>query len=380
MKKLLIVTTVPETLSSFFLTFANYFRAKGWQVDAMAREVTSSPECVRAFNQVWDVEWSRNPLDPYNLVTAPQQVKAAVLKEKYDLVQVFTPVAAFVVRYALKDLRQQGYPKVIYCPLGFHFYIGGMPIKNAIFLVLEKLAGTWTDHLITINGEDRQAAEQHRIVPPKKLHYIPSGIGLDFERFNQQAVSEEEILKVRQELGLSQDNPLLLSVAEFIPRKRHRDLLRAFAQLNHSKVHMALAGDGKLMSEMQKLAIELNIQDRVHFLGLRRDIPVLMHASVATVLASEQEGLPICVIESLAMETPVIGTNIRGTRDLLENNSGLLVQLGDVQGLSQAMAWILEHPKAAREMGKNGLKYLKNYELQNVLNQYDDLYHIALQD
>jgi len=107
MSKLLIVTTIPSTLNAFLLPFAHYFRAQGWRVDAMACGITANTECLQAFDRIWDIQWSRNPLNPINLAVAPGIIQEIVQQEKYDIVHVHTPVAAFVTRYALKNLRKQ---------------------------------------------------------------------------------------------------------------------------------------------------------------------------------------------------------------------------------------------------------------------------------
>ncbi|MEK0189921.1 MAG: glycosyltransferase family 1 protein [Oscillatoriales cyanobacterium] len=373
MKKLLMVTTIPGTLRAFFLPLVSHLRDRGWQVDGMANEISSNLECVEAFDRVWDVEWSRNPLDPRNLIAAPQQIKAVMNQREYDLVNVSTPVAAFVARYALNSWRKQGNLKIIYTAQGFHFYRGGSLLKNAGFLALEKLAGYWTDYLIVVNREDEEAAKHYQLVPSKEVRYIP-GTGLNVDRYNPNAISETEVAQVRQELGLQLDAPMFLAVAEFIPRKHHQDLLKALAQLQRPEVHLALAGGGKLVDQMKKLASELKIQNQVHFLGFRRDIQILMRASVATILVSEQEGLPNCVMESLSLEVPVIGTNIRGTRDLLEKDCGLLVDVGDTKGIANAMAWVLDHPQEAQVMGKKGRTWMANYELRQIVKLHEELY------
>ena len=368
-----MVTTIPITLRAFLLPFAYHFRAKNWQVDAMACGVSACTECLEAFNRVWDVEWSRNPLEPRNLMVAPRKIQEVIAQEKYDIVHVHTPVAAFVTRYAFKRMRKQIKPKTIYTAHGFHFHSGGTPFKNAIFLILEKLAGRWTDYLVVINREDEKAAKHYQIVPPERVRYIP-GIGVDLEYYNPNAVSEAEVMKVRQELGLGPETPLFLRIAEFIARKRHQDILRALARLGRSEVHLAFAGDGLLKDKMQRLATQLGVQNQVHFLGVRRDIPTLIRASVATVLASEQEGLPRSVMESLCLETPVIGTEIRGTRDLLAEDCGLLVKVEDIEKLARAMAWILDHPEEARLMGKRGRKGMVIYDIKHVLTLHETLY------
>ena len=377
MKKLLIVATIPDTLSAFFTYITRHLQANGWLVDGMANGVSQDSECLELFDNVWDVDLSRNPASPKNLLTAHQQIKDVVNKNSYDLVNVTTPVAAFVTRLALNNARKQGKCKVIYTAQGFHFYKGGALHKNAIFLNLEKIAGPGTDYLVVVNREDAEAAKRHKFVASERVRLIP-GTGLNVERFDCNSVTKEQILQVRQELGLSPQTHLFLSVAEFIKRKHHKDILEAFAQLNHQDVHLALAGDGILLEEMQQLSVDLGIQDNVHFLGFRRDIPVLVRASLATILASEQEGLPNCVMESLCMETPVIGSNIRGTRDLLEDGYGLLFETGDVKGLAASIAYLSDNPQEARSMGEKGRKSLSNYDVPSILQKYESLYNEAL--
>ena len=373
MKSVLFVTTIPGTLRAFLLPFAQHFRAKGWRVDAMAQGISTCPKCLHSFDRVWEVEWSRNPLDPQNLIVAPQQIRYAIAQQDYDIVHVHTPVAAFVTRYALNNLRKKGKPKVIYTAHGFHFYRGGKPLKNLSFLALEKLAGRWTDYLVVINREDEEAAKRYGIVPAQRVCYTP-GIGVDTEYYSPSAVPEAEVVRVRQELGLSAQTPLFLSIAEFNPGKRHQDILKALARLGRSNVHMAFAGTGPLMEQMKLLASDLGMKECVHFLGYRRDVPALIRACAATLLASEREGLPRSVMESLCLEVPVIGTQTRGIRDLLEGECGLIVKLGDVEGLAGAMAWMLDNPEEAGMMGKRGRERMATYDIRHVIKLHESLY------
>ncbi len=372
-----MVTTVPITLSSFLLPFAAHFRALGWEVDAMACGVSTSAECLQGFDRVWDVEWSRNPLDPRNLLSAPSAIRKIVRREGYHLVHVHTPVAAFVTRYALKDLRRQLGVSVIYTAHGFHFHPGGNPLKNAVFVALEKLAAHWTDYLVTIAREDTIAANTHRLIPSQRSYYMP-GIGVDLNYYNPAAVSDADVAKLRQELGISHKHPLLVSVAEFTPRKHHRDTIQAFAKLDRSDVHLAIAGTGPQLEQMQQLATELGTIDRIHFLGNRQDIPVLMKAAVAKILVSEQEGLPRSVMEALALGVPTIGTKIRGTQDLLADGCGLLVEVGDVEGLARSITWILDRPDEAKAIAKRARERIAAYDLAAIVKLHEQLYADAI--
>ena len=115
-------------------------------------------------------------------------------------------------------------------------------------------------------------------------------------------------------------------VAEFVEHKRHADAIRAFAKVAHPRAKLLLAGTGSLHESMKKLSAKLGTTGRVHFLGQRSDVPVLMKACRALVLPSSREGLPRCILEAMSMGVPVIGSRIRGITELLERNAGGKVQ------------------------------------------------------
>jgi glycosyltransferase involved in cell wall biosynthesis len=375
--RLLMVTTVAEMLYSFLLPFARHFRARGWRVDALARGVDGWPECAEAFDRVFDIPWSRQPIHPTNLLSVPKRVRALVASQGYDLVHVHSPVAAFVTRMALRRMRSTGKPRVIYTAHGFHFYHGGPRVRGAMFRTLERLAGRWTDYLVVINREDEEAALRYGIVPPDRLRYMP-GIGVDTQVYSAAAVPPSAIAAVRAELELKPNQSLFLMVAEFIPRKRHRDVLHAFARLGRPNAVLALASVGPLLDQMKQLATSLGIVDRVRFLGFRKDVPALVQSSVATLLPSEQEGLPRTVMESMCQSVPVIASCIRGVTDLLRNGRGLMVPVGDVPALTNALAWVLDHPDEAQAMGERGRAVMAAYDLSHILELHEDLYDEAL--
>ncbi|BAZ12822.1 putative group 1 glycosyl transferase [Calothrix sp. NIES-4071] len=378
MKSILMVTTIPDTLQAFLLPIAYHFRSQGWRVDAMACKISSNAQCLQIFDNVWNVEWSRNPLEPQNLILTPRTIQQVVQQEKYDIVHVHTPVAAFVTRYALRNKHLFPHkPKVIYTAHGFHFYRGGKPLKNALFLNLEKLAGRWTDYLVVINREDEEAAKHKKLVSPERISYMP-GIGVNLEEYSSDCISSSEVIQVREELGLTPQTQMLLCVAELIPRKRPQDVLKAFAHLNKSNTFLAFAGNGPLLYDMQQLAKELNVANKVRFLGFRKDIPILISAAAATVIASEQEGLPRCVMESMSLGIPVIGTAIRGTQDLLKDGCGFLVKVGDVKSLANAMAYVLNNPLEARITGQRARERMTQYDLSHIIKLHSALYAQAV--
>jgi glycosyltransferase involved in cell wall biosynthesis len=142
---------------------------------------------------------------------------------------------------------------------------------------------------------------------------------------------------------------------------------------------VAFAGAGGLMNQVQVTAATLGIDSQTHFLGYRQDVATLIRASLATLLTSEAEGVPKSVMESLALEVPAIGTDVRGTRELLKDGCGILVPLGDVQALAEAMRWMITHPDEAAAMGRRGRRKMQGrYELRNALETQEAVYREAL--
>ncbi len=373
---ILIVTTTAMTIQGFLLPFAKHFRNLGWRVDGMAGEIDKYPQCADFFDQVWDVAWSRNPLDPSNLIEAPKRIRETVSRHRYDIVHVHTPVAAFIVRSSLRNYRPNGL-KVIYTAHGLHFYPGGPRVRNAVFLGLEKLAGKWTDYLVVINREDESSAKRHGLVAPDRVCYMP-GIGVDTATLAPDRVAEAEVRAVRQELGLSDNDKLFLMVARLEGGKRHADCIRAFAGVDDPRAHLAFAGGGFLTDQMKKLADELHVSNRIRFLGHRRDVPALIRASAATLMTSEREGLSRSVMESLSLAVPVIGSDARGVADLISEGAGIVFRVGDLGGLQRGLKWVLAHPEKARKMGEVGRARMASHDTGQIIKLHEDLYSRAL--
>ena len=370
---------MPDTLRAFLLPFASYFRKKGWTVDAAAAGIYRYEECINVFDKVWEVPWTRNFLDLNNLFSASRVIREIVKQGNYDIVHVHTPIAAFITRWALRKERKRNL-KVIYTAHGFHFVKGGPRFKNFFFIVLEKLAGRWTDYLVVINKDDHESALKYRLISNTNLLYIP-GIGIDSGYYNPDKVSEGDIEKVRNEIGLVNDDKYFLVVGEFNKNKCQSESVLALSKLNNPQIHIVFAGEGSTMSSVQEMAKDLGIADRIHLLGYRKDIPRLLKGSLALLLTSRREGLPRCILEAMSLEVPVIATNIRGSKELLADGAGILYQPGNIEALKKAMNYIIHNPEESALMGSIGRKQvLEKYELSKIIQLHECIYEEALRE
>ena len=371
--KLLIVATTSATLAAFLIPFAEHFRGKNWTVDALAKNSVDNPDLHGVFDSLIDIEWTRNPWNLKLLWSLIPKVKKIIQNTEYDIVHVHTPIAAFLTRLAISRIDSTARPAVIYTAHGFHFHKNGKYLPNMIFLLLEKLAGKWTNIIITINKDDYKSAVQNKLLHKDNIFLTP-GIGVEPNHYQFQG--PDNLLAA--ELDLPAGSRLLLCISEFTKNKRHTDQVQALAKLNRKDVHLIFAGTGPTQPEVKKLVATLDLSSRVHFLGFRNDIGSLLSNSDAALLTSQREGLPRSILEAFSSGTPVIGSRARGTEDLLSNNCGLIVDIGDIEALSNAMDRILGDPALAGNLRDNARTKLAEYSITNVLGIHEEIYNRVL--
>lgn len=378
MTSALFVTTVPITLEAFLTPFAEHLRTQSWRVDALANGASANDRIAGAFDHRYDVAWSRNPLDPRNLIGSAATVRRVVAAGAYDIVWVHTPIAAFVTRYALRGRRTSGRPQVIYTAHGFHFYKGGRPLANLIYRSMERLAAPWTDYLVTINTEDHDAAKRLRGIDPARVRYIP-GVGVDIEFHAPALAGPSSVAAVRDGLGVPGDAFMLTMVAEFAPVKRHAHLLEALARVRDPGVVLVLVGDGPLEAALRERAAALGIAGRICWAGYRRDVPAILAASDALALVSEREGLPRSVLEAMAAGRPIIGTATRGIADAVGEDAGWIVAKNDVDALAGAIdAAAADRRETARRGDAARARAVAEFALPHVIAEYEELFREAL--
>jgi glycosyltransferase involved in cell wall biosynthesis len=171
------------------------------------------------------------------------------------------------------------------------------------------------------------------------------------------------------------DAPIFTIVGELRGRKRQRDAIAALVAMRHQDAHLILAGDGRELPVLVSQARDLGVEDRVHFLGDINDVRPVVRAATALILPSTREGLARSVMEALSLEVPVIVSAARGNRELVDTDSGLLFDTGDVPGLAGAMDWMIDHPGERHTMGLRGRqRMVERYDLQVLLRLHETLY------
>ncbi len=145
----------------------------------------------------------------------------------------------------------------------------------------------------------------------------------------------------RRELGVADDEILVGTIANLRPQKGYRDLLRAASEVtaSNSQVRFVAIGQGPDLSELTDLHRSSGLGDRFRFLGFRPDAARLLSGFDIFCLASHHEGLPVALMEALALGIPVVATRAGGIPELVQDqHQGRLVEVGDWRSLAAALS------------------------------------------
>ena len=276
-----------------------------------------------------------------------------------------TPVASLFGR--LLKLR---FPKIktIYTAHGYHFLKGGPKIGWLLYYPIEKVMAKLTDVTITINQEDYGITIKN--LNPKKA-YLMNGVGLDLSHYK--LLPEKQNLRKRQELGLEADDFVIIMIAELNENKNQIQLIKAIELLkdNYPDIKAILVGEGHKLSELQQEVNHRELNQQIQFLGFRTDINELINVSNIGVLLSYREGLPRNLMELMACGRKMIGTNIRGCRDIIVDETvGAIVSVGDEKGLAKEIEKLYHTRESEFELSP----HLKSYEVESILGQLKQIY------
>ena len=371
MLRLLMVATVSQTLSAFLLPHIQYMQQQDWIVDGAANGILTNQKCINTFNSVYDIEWSRSPLDIKHIVKSMKRIRAIVKNGEYDIVHVHTPIAAAVTRFALRDMVKTKKIKMIYTAHGFHFYKGAPLLNWLIYYPIEKYLSRYTDVLITINKEDYEIAKNK--MHAKKTEYIP-GVGIDVEKIQNTKVDKN---KKREELGIPQDAFVLISVGELNKNKNHEVVIKALKNIaDKNNIHYIIAGQGPLYQYLLDLADDYGLKDKVHLLGFRTDVIELLKSSDCFVFPSRREGLPVALIEAMACGLPVVCSQIRGNVDLITDGvNGYLWNITDgPTALGKTIMNTRQSVKFCKQCSLRNIAIAEKFDIHQSLSAIERIY------
>lgn len=244
------------------------------------------------------------------------------------------------------------------------------------YLPVTRLANRWSlwanDVTAAVSADvARSVGHRGARAAGRRLVVVPNGIDGD-------AVARAAARgAVRASLALPAGAEVIGLLAHFRPQKAHDVLLRTVARLNRPRLHLVLAGsDEGTEGAARALARQLGIAERTHFLGFRRDAAAVLAALDVLVMPSRQEGLPVALLEAMALGRPVVATRVGGIPQVVTDGAdGLLVPAGDEDALVAAVRRVLDDPQLATQLGARARHTVaERFGLPAMVAAYQALY------
>jgi glycosyltransferase involved in cell wall biosynthesis len=238
-------------------------------------------------------------------------------------------------------------------------------------LAIDRYLARHTRHIVA-NCRGVRDFYASRGLPPNKFIVIPNGIGL-VERAADG--SRESPLA---NLGLPDTARMVAVVGSLTGQKRIKDLIWAADLLKviRDDVHLLVIGDGPQRWRLERFRDQVQIRDRVHFLGERDDVTRLLPYLDCMWLASAYEGMSNAVMEAMAAGLPVVATDIPGNRELVvPERTGYLVPVGDRAGFARWTNLLLNDRERAARMGEAGRqRVLAEFSIERMVERYVEMY------
>jgi len=291
-------------------------------------------------------------------------------EQDYTIIHTHTSKAGFVGRLAARLARVK---IIVHTVHGFAFHEESHPLMLRLYALLERFAAHSCDRIVTVSKFHRNWALQLGIGNKEKVVAVPNGIPL------KRVISDKDSKNTRQDLGVAPDELMILTTGRLSQQKGLEYLINAVPtlkkQLSHS-FKVVLAGNGPLRPKLEQMVIDLEIQNKVLFLGFRNDIGNLLSASDIVVLPSLWEGLSIALLEAMAVGKPIVTTTIGSNREVTrEGKAAILVPPKDTDALVNAILKIVNDNAIAEYLSAQAKEvYLSSYTEKQMIKKYREVY------
>lgn len=302
------------------------------------------------------------------------------------------PLALARFRAALKRLA----PDVVHVHLHHAAVLGALATPSRIPLVqtrhysdytarfggwTRRASDAWAARRASIVAAVSEEAKRHLVeregVDPARVVVVENGVDIDRMDRVDRSAGKREIDR------LGRAGPVLGCAASFHPRKGHDVLLRAFGRLagGRSGARLVLLGDGPERASMERLARDLGVASRVHFLGYHPNHLAILSQLDVYIQPSIEEGFGVAVVEAMALGLPVVVSDVGGMRVTVAEGSGLRVPPSDPAVLAAGIERLLDDAPLRRKMGETGRQRVRSrYSSRRMFDDYVRCYERVLKD
>ncbi len=277
--------------------------------------------------------------------------------------------------------RRAGIPGVVYTPHGFPFIMQVRRPWRALYRHTERSLARSTSRIVCVCESERQVALEARVGRPEQLVVIPNGIEFG-------PAPEVDRTAKLAELGLSNHPRLILCVGDYRAQKGHAAAMIAMegVMAKVDRAHLLIAGEEEPMGQIRRLVTinleRMGVAGRVHSLGPREDVPELLAVCDVVCQPSLWEGCPYAVIEAAGMGCAIVGSDIPGIRDIVQDGkTGWLFPVGDHKALARTLVAALSDRRERLKRGAAAAWFVRqHYTLERMVELTGELYEeVALE-
>jgi glycosyltransferase involved in cell wall biosynthesis len=307
-------------------------------------------------------------LNAFDDVRAFLELLKIIRVTRPDIIHTHTAKAGVLGRIAGVIMR---------VPIRVHTFHGHVlhgyfsPLVTRIFIYIERLLGRFTHGIVSVGSQVRDDLLAVGIGSPEKYTVIAPGVA------RGETVSRDA---ARKSLGLGPDAHVALFIGRLTQIKRPDRLLDAFSLVLEEVPNavLLLAGEGELFESTKELGA--NFGDSVRFLGWRSDLAVLFAAADVAVLSSDNEGMPVTLIEASMAGVPCVTTDVGSAREVVLNNEAGFVVPTDSVAIAQALITLFTNEKLRHEMGAAAAAHtMANFSSNRLVQDHVNLYRKLLE-
>jgi sugar transferase (PEP-CTERM/EpsH1 system associated) len=245
-------------------------------------------------------------------------------------------------------------------------------------IVLQKYLWSLANQVLSVSEIHRRKVTDIVGFPHERIKAIVNGV--DTEKFSPRPAIKKDM---RAKLGLKRDSLCIGTVGSLRTVKNQMMLIRVCKTIlpHFDQVEVLIVGEGSLKTELIQEVSTLGFAEKIHFSGIKTNIPEIMNTLDIFVLPSLSEGMPNTVLEAMSCGVPVIATSVGGVPEVIEDEeTGILIESQDEDALAMALKELIENQEKRLHLGIEGRKrVLSKFSLERMVSEYQLLYESLLQ-
>jgi len=366
------LTTVDMSLRYLVMPQLLAIRDAGGEAVGISAPGPWVPELEAAGIRHIPLESSTRRMDLLADLRAARELWHILRRERFDVLHTHTPKPGF---YGRVLGRLAGVPVVVNTVHGLYATEDDHWLKRTVVYTLEAIASRFSHAELVVSSEDLELLQRWHVSPRARSKLV--GNGVDLTRFNPARFDDEARHRIRESIGVKDDQILVGVVGRLVAEKGYLDLFEAAKMLDDQYTVLAIGPhDPEKTDALPERILNEAQRAGVRFLGMRDDIDELHAALDIFVLPSHREGLPIAAIEATASGVPVIATDIRGCRQVVDHDrNGLLIPVRSAKAIATAIKRLGEEPETRDRMAQAGRRKAEaEYDERRIVETVIDTY------